>query len=443
MSNNDWTNKLREQLADYQEPVGDDLWADIEQSLAQQQQEQTSVQSNQEQTGHTVRQLTARQIFIRRFSIAAAVAAMAVGGMYVYFNTSSSSSRLATTLPAPSGKFKPVVDGIPSQLPATSHIQLMAAATSAEQADSKVSSEKVLCGVSSDQVPVVASSEQGDSVSSSGQIASQYSVTTENKQSSAVKTKQSAHSDLYAEQSNGSELAYFTPKKRHFSGISVNAYGENGVIEQSSFSNSGMLFASSTMGDPVFMEQAPAFDNTLADDKATFAFKESPYKEERHHHQPISIGVQIGFGLTSRIKLSTGLVYTKTSSEFIGKAHGNQTVTQQDLHYVGIPVNLSYYVWGTSRLHTYLTVGGEGAVNVDNHTEVDGERLDTQKDRMQWSSNMAAGIQYDLLPQLGVYVEPGAKYYFDNGSQIENVFKEKKLNFNFQFGLRWNVGTQK
>ena len=32
---NDWTNKLRDQLADYQEPVSHDLWAEIEQSLAQ------------------------------------------------------------------------------------------------------------------------------------------------------------------------------------------------------------------------------------------------------------------------------------------------------------------------------------------------------------------------------------------------------------------------
>lgn len=32
---NDWTNKLRDQLADYQEPVSHDLWAGIEQSLAQ------------------------------------------------------------------------------------------------------------------------------------------------------------------------------------------------------------------------------------------------------------------------------------------------------------------------------------------------------------------------------------------------------------------------
>ena len=33
---NDWTNKLRDRLTDYQEPVTDDLWAAIQQSLAQQ-----------------------------------------------------------------------------------------------------------------------------------------------------------------------------------------------------------------------------------------------------------------------------------------------------------------------------------------------------------------------------------------------------------------------
>lgn len=35
MSNQDWTSKLQEQLAGYQEPVSHDLWAGIEQSLAQ------------------------------------------------------------------------------------------------------------------------------------------------------------------------------------------------------------------------------------------------------------------------------------------------------------------------------------------------------------------------------------------------------------------------
>ena len=59
---------------------------------------------------------------------------------------------------------------------------------------------------------------------------------------------------------------------------------------------------------------------------------------------------------------------------------------------------------------------------------------------MQWSANASLGIQFDVIPQLGIYAEPGAKYYFDNGSHIDNVFKDKKLNFNLQFGLRWNIG---
>lgn len=65
---------------------------------------------------------------------------------------------------------------------------------------------------------------------------------------------------------------------------------------------------------------------------------------------------------------------------------------------------------------------------------------DSKRDRMQWSVNGSVGAQYDFIPQLGLYVEPGVKYYFDNGSKIENAFKDKKTNFNLQLGLRWNIG---
>lgn len=49
------------------------------------------------------------------------------------------------------------------------------------------------------------------------------------------------------------------------------------------------------------------------------------------------------------------------------------------------------------------------------------------------------GIQYDVLPQLGLYAEPGVKYYFDNGSPLINIFKDKPLNLNLQVGLRLNI----
>lgn len=86
-----------------------------------------------------------------------------------------------------------------------------------------------------------------------------------------------------------------------------------------------------------------------------------------------------------------------------------------------------------------MTAGGGADFNVKNHTESDGEVMASKHDRTQWSANASLGAQFDIIPQLGIYVEPGAKYYFDNGSQIENTFKDKKLNFNLQFGLRWNI----
>ena len=51
----------------------------------------------------------------------------------------------------------------------------------------------------------------------------------------------------------------------------------------------------------------------------------------------------------------------------------------------------------------------------------------------------AAGVEYDFVPNLGVYVEPGAKYYIKNGSGVDNIFKDKPFNFSLQIGLRYNM----
>ena len=95
MSNNDSTNKLRDQLADYQEPVSRDLWAGIEQSLAQ-------------KTGHQEVSKPGKIIHIntwKRWSAAAAVALLGVGGSYVYFHQEEdklASSKLAMVTDKPS-----------------------------------------------------------------------------------------------------------------------------------------------------------------------------------------------------------------------------------------------------------------------------------------------------------------------------------------------------
>ena len=93
---NDWTNKLRDRLTDYQEPVTDDLWAAIQQSLAQQKSDIVSIgKSVDSPDGHFNHQSNAKEVVFRRFSIAAALAALAVGGTYIYLNPTKSNEPLA------------------------------------------------------------------------------------------------------------------------------------------------------------------------------------------------------------------------------------------------------------------------------------------------------------------------------------------------------------
>lgn len=109
MSNQDWTSKLQDQLAGYQESVCHDLWAGIEQSLAQNHIEsvssnpQTIVSESSESTDLHVgseakkdarvlhdsseAKKNARIVYFKRWSAAAAaVALLGIGGSYVYLH---------------------------------------------------------------------------------------------------------------------------------------------------------------------------------------------------------------------------------------------------------------------------------------------------------------------------------------------------------------------
>ena len=158
------------------------------------------------------------------------------------------------------------------------------------------------------------------------------------------------------------------------------------------------------------------------------------------HHAPVSVGLQVAFGIVPRLSLSTGLVYTRTSSDFNPYAPSSNYNVHQVLHYVGIPVGLNYEFWQSGGFHAYVMAGAEADYNVKNDTEEEGvKKEDAKRDRVQFSGKASLGAQYDITPKVGLYIEPGAKYYFDNGSHVENTFKDKKLNFNLQFGLRFNL----
>lgn len=446
--NNDWTDRLRDRMADYEMPVGDELWANIEQSLAQ-----DEVFANKNvHSNHGV----ARSIVMRRFSIAASIAALLAGSAYVYFHPWNEVAEKEVAAIFDKGP-KTFIDKSQTAVPKDSQAAISDNSQNAMSKDGL----QTLSGGGQTRNNILAQSNSVESVSSESALSldldTQSSARSVNEKSETVPSSRSSRKvnslitsegDVMSSAQNGRrtvlaqssmDVELGRKDKRHRGGLKLQLYGENGFIGKTSGGNSPVLMSYMPSSDPVCYDKNIKIANFF-DERYMAMIPTSDLYEETKHHQPISVGMQVGFHLLPKLKLSTGLVYTKVSSDFISGVSDTRTVSTQDLHYMGIPLNLSYSVWEYKGLHTYVTAGGEGAVNIKNHTETDGEVKESKRDKMQWSTNASVGIQYDFIPQLGVYVEPGMKYYFDNGSQIENIFKDKKLNFNIQFGLRFNIG---
>lgn len=462
--NNDWTDRLRDRMADYEMPVGDELWANIEQSLAQ-----DEVFANKNDHGnHGV----ARSIVMRRFSIAASIAALLAGSAYVYFHPWNEVAKKEVAAIFDKGP-NTFIDKRKTTVPKDSQAAISdngqnaiydngqtAVSANGQNAMSK-DGQQTLSGGRQTRNNILAQSSSVQLVSSESALSldldTQSSARSVNEKSETVPSSRSSRKvnslitsegDVMSSAQNGRRTVLAQSSmdeelgrkdKHHRGGLKLQLYGENGFIGKTSGGNCPVLMSSMPSSDPVYYDKNIKIANFF-DERYMAMIPTSDLYEETKHHQPISVGMQVGFHLLPKLKLSTGLVYTKVSSDFISGVSDTRTVSTQDLHYIGIPLNLSYSVWEYKGLHTYVTAGGEGAVNIKNHTETDGEVKESKRDKMQWSTNASVGIQYDFIPQLGVYVEPGMKYYFDNGSQIENIFKDKKLNFNIQFGLRFNIG---
>ena len=401
---------------------------------------------------------------MRRFSIAASIAALLAGSAYVYFHPWNEVAENEVAAIFDKGP-KTFIDKRQTAVPKDSQAAISDNSQKSISANVQNAKSKdglqTLSGGGQNRNNILAQSNSVELVSSESALSldldTQSSARSVNEKSETVPSSRSSRKvnslitsegDVMSSAQNGRRTVLAQSSmdeelgrkdKRHRGGLKLQLYGENGFIGKTSGGNSPVLMSSMPSSDPVYYDKNIKI-TSFFDERYMAMIPTSDLYEETKHHQPISVGMQVGFHLLPKLKLSTGLVYTKVSSDFISGVSDTRTVSTQDLHYIGIPLNLSYSVWEYKGLHTYVTAGGEGAVNVKNHTETDGEVKESKRDKMQWSTNASVGIQYDFIPQLGVYVEPGMKYYFDNGSQIENIFKDKKLNFNIQFGLRFNVG---
>ena len=422
MSNQDWTSKLQDQLAGYQESVSHDLWAGIEQSLA-----------------HSETGKKARIVYFKRWSAAAAaVALLGIGGSYVYLHqedVEKGNLQLAASQPAPSHVVSADLQSAASQSAPSHAVSHVVSADLQSAATQPVPSSVV----SSDLQSAASQKKASDVLKEESE--NEISLLAEKSDHKALTRSTDNHAAAYASQS------YHFEKNEEVSGWSMQLYAENltpslgGV--NSDASGSYRDYSHGTMAEPMpGVIPDPTAGGIYGEEYLLASYKAIQRNQQGNakHHAPVSVGLQVAFGIAPRLSLSTGLVYTRTSSDFYPYAPSSNYNVHQVLHYVGIPVGLNYEFWQSGGFHAYVMAGAEADYNVKNDTEEEGvKKEDAKRDRVQLSGKASLGAQYDITPKVGLYIEPGAKYYFDNGSHVENTFKDKKLNFNLQFGLRFNL----
>lgn len=172
-------------------------------------------------------------------------------------------------------------------------------------------------------------------------------------------------------------------------------------------------------------------------------------KTEYKHRLPVRVGLNVAYRLTDRLSVESGVSYTRLSSDMKDGTKDNYSSSSQKLDYIGVPLNLKYRAFGYRRLSVYASAGllTEKCVSGKTTHEyvISGEKKkheteDVAAKPWQLSVNAALGAQFDVLRNVGVYVEPGVSYYFDDRSTLSTIYKEKPLNFNLNLGVRYTIG---
>ena len=408
-----WMNKLKEKLADYSEPVPASGWEQLEKEL--------------------VPPVKKRILYpYRRWGAAAAAVLLVVASsLSIYFLNTPTADEIRHTV-------APVLASDPDLLPPAHDPDMQVAkvepvqprpviaqagkVTERQGIEPSVPAETVTCPVEEGVNPI-------------REAEAKETLPDETKE-----TKEESGTVVRPHQRSGQDKLHIPAEKpkakkgRWSVGAAVGngggtSFSGNGAVEplHSSFSDQRLNLAP-TAGNEII--QIP--------NNQVVVFKEGvPYLKRTDeivdikHHQPVSFGLSVRKGLAKGFSVETGVTYTLLSSDV-------QTVVSdaridQKLHYIGIPVRANWNFFDKDRFTLYVAAGG--MVEKCVYGKLGNDKLTVNP--LQFSVSGAVGAQFNATKHIGVYVEPGVAYFFDDGSDVQTIRKDTPFNFNLQAGIRF------
>ena len=177
----------------------------------------------------------------------------------------------------------------------------------------------------------------------------------------------------------------------------------------------------------------------------------SPYDVQTRHNIPVSIGMSIGIPLIqNQLYFNTGLKYTylySVSTTIDRETSKAISADEQNLHYIGIPLGLSYQFVEKGIFRAYLSASAtleKGISKVTRHinymTSSYESNFTESIDGFATSFAVGGGVGVKIVRSLEFYLEPEFSWFIFSKKypQPESRITQNPINIGITGGLRWN-----
>jgi len=175
-------------------------------------------------------------------------------------------------------------------------------------------------------------------------------------------------------------------------------------------------------------------------------------KSQSTYGVPLTLGIGVRYHFNDKLSLGTGINYSMLTRSFTGiynvvgsAGEVTKSVNSEiynELHYVGVPLNLYYNLISSRDMKFYVYGGGTVEKGLTNKYRIYSTPSDIHYSEnvngLQFSTNAGLGVEFALGRHFGLYLDPSVHYYFDC-DQPNSVRTQRRYMFNFEAGLRFNL----
>lgn len=167
-------------------------------------------------------------------------------------------------------------------------------------------------------------------------------------------------------------------------------------------------------------------------------------EQREQHSSPITFGVSLARSLGRRWGVETGIQYSLLKSTFSMGEGGYSVVDKQSVHYLGIPLCVSYDLVSYRGLSAYTSMGVTMHIPVYGNTKsdyiVDWQTVlsenSTFTPSLQWQMGVSVGVQYMFAPHTSIFAEPTFNWFIPSAGETRTVWTERPVMFTCPFGIR-------